>query len=469
MDQKLFGILEKFRPCFSREATYHWFFLVMIGLIIRGDHYGVSSIVRWFSLTPGCYWSMLNFFSSTGWTLEVILVCWWGYCFQESTCLKIEGRFVMIGDHTNQPKDGRKMPGMVTIHQDSETSSKPGYFRGHVWCFIALVMERAQKYFAVPLWGELDREEQNKKYYQSKTTRIVYNAIRIAEQMNCPSYLNLDAYFAVGPVFLAAASVYSLAAKVPWIHIIVRAKKSATAYLDPEPPPPGKKGRKKKYGKSLKLKSLFNNKAEEFQETPCCVYGNTEMVKILCLDLLWKPIKGKIRFVLAVTSRGPIVLMCSDLSLSAIQILELYCRRASIESTFSVLKNLIGGLAYHFWSTKIEKSSRRPKKNKDSNIQTSEEIIKDKLRTIEMFVNMAAILVGILHILALQFPKKIWEDNIHWLRTVSNKIPSEYIVKGVLTQAVLVNLHKVNTHAIYALIRSKQSQPANSQELKKVA
>ena len=64
------------------------------------------------------------------------------------------------------------------------------------------------------------------------------------------------------------------------------------------------------------------------------------MVKLLCLDLLWEPIKGKIRFVLAITSRGPIILMSSDLTLPAVQILELYCQRASIESMFLVLKHL---------------------------------------------------------------------------------------------------------------------------------
>jgi len=469
MDHKLFDILGKFRSCFSRQATYHWFFLVMIGLIIRGDHYGLSSIVRWLSLTPGCYWSIIHLFDSTGWALSGLLLCWWGCCFQESTCLKLEGRFVMIGDHTNQPKDGRRMPGVVTIHQDSETSSKPSYFRGHVWCFIALVMERTQKYFAVPLLAELDREEVNKKDSHSKATRIVYHAIGIAQRMNCPSYLTLDAYFAVGPVFFAAASVWCLASKAPWIHIICRAKKSAVAYLDPEPSPEGKRGKKRKYGKKIKLTSLFKDRAEDFQETTCCVYGNTEVVKVLCLDLLWKPIKDKIRFVLAVTSRGPIVLMCSDLALSATQILALYCRRAAIESTFSVLKNLMGGLAYHFWSKRIEKSSRRPKKNKGSKSATPQEVIEDKMRAIELYVNLSAILVGIFQILALQFPEKIWENNIHWLRTVSNRIPSEYIVKGVLTQAILVNLHKVNAHAIYDLIRSRQFQSNNDQRLKKAA
>jgi len=469
MDHKLFGILERFRPCFTREATYQWFCLVIIGLIIRGDHYGVSSIVRWLFLAPGCYWSIIQFFNSTGWTLSGLMLCWWGYCFQESSCLKVEGRLVMIGDHTNQPKDGRKMPGVVTIYQDSETSTKPSYFRGHVWCFIALVMERASKYFAVPLLAELEREEVNKKEGHSKATHLVDKAISIAQKMNYLSYLILDAYFGIGPVFLAAASIWSLAAKAPWVHIICRAKKSVVAYLDPEPSPPGKRGRREKYGKRLKLASLFKDRADKFQEATCCIYGNTEVVKILCLDLLWKPIKDKVRFVLAVTSRGPIILMCSDLALSATQILEPYCRRASIESTFSVLKNLMGGLAYHFWSKKIEKSSRKPKKNKDSKLNTPQEVIENKLRAIELYVNLSAILVGIFQILALQFPEKIWKNNLHWLRTVSNKTPSEYIVKGVLTQTILVNLHKVNAHAIYALIHSRQSRPNNYQLLQKAA
>ena len=257
MDEKIFDILENFRPCFSRVASYQWFLVIMIGLVVRGDHYGVSSIVRWLSLTPGCYWTMLHFFHSTGWTLEGLLWCWWSYCFQDPLCLKVQGRSVMIGDHTNQPKDGRKMPGVTTIHQDSETSSKPSYFRGHVWGFVALVVESAQKYFALPLWGELNMEERNKNNSQSMGTRLVYNAIRIAEQMNCPSYLVLDAYFAIGPVFLAAAGVYSIAAKVPWVHIITRAKKSAVAYLDPLPKPPGKRGPQNKYGKKIKLIDLL--------------------------------------------------------------------------------------------------------------------------------------------------------------------------------------------------------------------
>ncbi|MBU1486481.1 transposase, partial [bacterium] len=343
MDKKLFEILENFRPCFSRKATYYWFTLVMIGLAVRADHYGISSIVRWVSLSPNCYFSLLHFFGSTGWTLEVLLLCWWSYCLQDPLCLKIQGRAVLLGDHTNQPKGGQRMPGVVTIHQHSETSSKPSYFRGHVWGFIALVMGNGQKYFAVPLKGELNLEERNKENSCSLATQLVYNAIQTAQKMGCPAYLVLDAFFAIGPVFLIAVAC-SVALRVPWVHIITRAKKNAVAYLDPPPDTPGKRGRKRKYGEKVKLMGLFKERANEFLEETCFVYGHTEVVKILCLDLLWKPIKGKIRFVLAITSRGPIVLMSSDLTLPAVQILELYCQRASIESMFLVLKHSIGGL-----------------------------------------------------------------------------------------------------------------------------
>jgi hypothetical protein len=159
--------------------------------------------------------------------------------------------------------------------------------------------------------------------------------------------------------------------------------------------------------------------------------------------------------------------MCSDLTLPATCILELYCRRSAIENTFSVLKNQIGGLAYHFWSKLIEKSSRRPKKNKGKHSTPQNapvETIEKKVRAIEMFVNLSAILVGILQILALSYPEEIWRNNTRWLRTYSNVIPSEYIVRGVLIQKILLNLHKVNTHAIYALIRSRQFKPSEYKE-----
>ena len=44
--------------------------------------------------------------------------------------VKVSERAVLLGDHTSVVKDGRKMSGVVSMHEESETQSKPAYFRG---------------------------------------------------------------------------------------------------------------------------------------------------------------------------------------------------------------------------------------------------------------------------------------------------------------------------------------------------
>ncbi len=66
------AILSAFDDCFSREAAFKWFVVVIFGFIVRLDHHGVSSIIRWLGMDPLCYTSLLNFFRSTSWTLICI-------------------------------------------------------------------------------------------------------------------------------------------------------------------------------------------------------------------------------------------------------------------------------------------------------------------------------------------------------------------------------------------------------------
>jgi hypothetical protein len=49
------------------------------------------------------------------------------------------------------PKDGRRMPCVVTMHQHSETQSKPSYFRGHYWGAIGMLIGSMGSPFCIPL------------------------------------------------------------------------------------------------------------------------------------------------------------------------------------------------------------------------------------------------------------------------------------------------------------------------------
>jgi hypothetical protein len=40
------SILQDLRPCFSRQAAFEWFVIIMIGLLIHCDQLGLTSIVR---------------------------------------------------------------------------------------------------------------------------------------------------------------------------------------------------------------------------------------------------------------------------------------------------------------------------------------------------------------------------------------------------------------------------------------
>src|SRR4030042_6585033 len=69
-------ILEIFRSCFTRKAAFHWFVIVIVGFCVRYNHNGLTSIIRWLSLTPTCYDSLVHFFYSTCWSLDALIPVW---------------------------------------------------------------------------------------------------------------------------------------------------------------------------------------------------------------------------------------------------------------------------------------------------------------------------------------------------------------------------------------------------------
>ncbi len=471
--------LERFllfmRPAFSRQATFGWFVIVFVGFVLRRDNFGVSSIIRALSQAPENYTCLLHFFHSTAWDVETTMVLWWQWLIKKKVAHRINNRLVLIGDHTKTPKDGRKMPAVTTLHQDSETGSKPSYFRGHHWGCIGILTQAADKYFAVPLWANIQEgltplAISNKKRHLPKTVQIVEMALRVALAMGTPGYLVLDAYFAVGPVFLAAAA--ELNGMKNFIHILTRAKKNVVAYRDPPKRKEHQRGAPKKYGQKLKLMNIFDSKAKcyNFDKVSVNIYGKNENMRYLVLDLLWKPVKSKLRFILVETSRGRIILMTSDFNLSATTAIQLYSRRVTIETLFDTLKNTLGGMMYHFWSQHLSPASRSPKKNKDQE-QSSSDLIQTQntFAAIEKFVNIQLLLLGMLQLMAKQFPTEIKEKAHCWLRTTSSNTPSEFVTRTALANIIKNILSGFGKDWITQLIREKQKTRKNNGRNKKVA
>jgi hypothetical protein len=128
--------------------------------------------------------------------------------------------------------------------------------------------------------------------------------------------------------------------------------------------------------------------------------------------------------------------MASDPTLSALEILGAYAMRSKIEVTFLMLKRLLGGFAYRFWtkSWPPAKSRTAPTTALRSATPARAEHGLQVLSAIERYVNLALIALGILQYLALYATETVWR--IHtatsWLRTYSASIPSEEVVQRAL-------------------------------------
>ena len=126
-------ILCFFESCFSRKAAFRWFVIITLGLMLCSDKLGVTSVIRDLALRPDCYVSMIHFFRASSWSLESIRQRWFE-AVKAYSPLYQEGQFhVLIGDGVKQSKEGRRIPGVKKLFQESENSAKSQYIHGHMF------------------------------------------------------------------------------------------------------------------------------------------------------------------------------------------------------------------------------------------------------------------------------------------------------------------------------------------------
>jgi hypothetical protein len=228
-------------------------------------------------------------------------------------------------------------------------------------------------------------------------------------------------------------------------------------YFEAVQPEIKKPGRPRKYGDKIKLWDVFEQYQEDFNEASCVIYGKTETISYLAMNLLWKPTGGFIRFVFAQTSRGLIVLMCSDTEIDPLRAISLYCCRVRIETCFSMLKNLLGAFRYRFWTKGLPRHSRRPKKNKDLKKPAPKNLyrVKKCWEAYERFVMLGCVALGILQLVSLKFQNQIWTQFQSFLRTRSRALPSEGVVKEVIAQELRDNFLKVAPGGIMGKIHQR--------------
>jgi hypothetical protein len=124
--------------------------------------------------------------------------------------------------------------------------------------------------------------------------------------------------------------------------VVTRLRKDAVLYAEPKPPRKRKRGRPRKYGKRIKLANCLTNPDGWFT-IKAILYGKQETKDVKLLKALYKPAGCLVQVLIVRESLDCFrAFMCTDLTASAIQILEAVADRYAIEQNFCDLKEIEG-------------------------------------------------------------------------------------------------------------------------------
>lgn len=418
---------KQLRPACTRNRTFLWLLVVLMAFSVREDLLGVTSFIRCLGLQPFCYDRILDFFHSDGVNLQVLARLWTTMVIHSHPSLvRCNGRIVLVGDGIKVAKSGKKMPAVKRLHQESESNTKPDYIMGHSCQAISILAQGLESIVAIPLVARIHEglvfSNRDKRTLLDKMI-LLLDSLLISE----PFYFVLDAYYASRKIIRPLLKNGN--------HLLTRVRSNAVGYFRAPTLKVRKPGRPKIYGQKIRLWSLFEDQeAMETIESPLNNEKNVT-IRLRCLDLLWKPVGIMVRFV-AVDHpiRGKQILMSTDLTLAAAEIIRFYSYRFKIELTFKHSLHVLGAFIYHFWLGCMT-PLRRKSGDQYLHRKTDEyrDAVRRKMHAYHTYIQLGLIAQGIMQIIATTLPRQVWRSFGSWLRTTrSNRCPSEFVVSIAL-------------------------------------
>jgi hypothetical protein len=266
--------------------------------------------------------------------------------------LVIHNALLATYDTTLAEKASKEMVSLQKWHTNTGTADKHALIFGHHWGIIGLICRHPIRFICFPIFARLISGQKNQQQWIGgpegvRPVNFWDTALAAIDELRSyiPSFLKLrlvcDAYFSKAP-FLKELRSRS-------IHLISRLRKDAKGW-DQILPVPGKRkpGRPKTKGQEWKLADLVKM---PLQSVTVQLYGEMKTLQVFVRDVYLRDFKELVRVVVIQTATSPVLLVSTDLALTAQQIIEIYGARFSIEISIRDLKQHFGFTDYQCYST----------------------------------------------------------------------------------------------------------------------
>jgi hypothetical protein len=262
--------------------------------------------------------------------------------------LLVYGAYLAWVDTTLIAKTKGKMPGVQKWHDSSGNPDRGEHLIGHHWALVGLLgatfIAREWTSICFPILANLISGNTN-------PVGFVVDANGAARAMNfwdavCPLIAQLSTMLEHAPMRVVADAYFAKAPFINWmlgigescpVHVITRMRKDAVGWDDPEPEPPLPPGKKKlgrprtkpRKGKQWKLADLLKSFPTEC--VTVFIYGKFRTFHVVTRDIWIRDVIQKVRVVVIQAAGEHIILLSTDLTLTARQIITLYSMRFAAE------------------------------------------------------------------------------------------------------------------------------------------
>lgn len=356
LSPSIIDIIFPFAVLFSRSSWQSSLTLLLGAILCRGKR-TVTGILRTIGLSQGTGFSKYHrILNNLDWSAKN------GAAILLKMLLKMvcEERPVVLIDETLERRKGKRIQAKG-YYRDAVRSSRSQVVKttGLKWLIMALSFRFnfAKRAFALPFFTVLEPSERSTKKQGKRHKTTLDWSVQMVMQL--VRWAPAIPFILVGDGGFACAKLAWVCLKKD-IALISRLKMNARIYDFPEETPTGKRGRKPNKGARLiSFKEMLEVKDLPWKEVEIVGYeGKKKGVKYLTNTAMWGadgfcPVP--IRWVLVVDPTGemdPLPLMSTDVSLTAIKIIELYIDRWGLEVTFQEAREHLGIETQKQWSDK---------------------------------------------------------------------------------------------------------------------